>query len=186
MPDLGAYADWKRTPKEGDVQGSFTATAPTWEAQMLADAAGLPAATTESPPLKDALVLLVIRSAAERAVLSSLLKLMECRVVEATTYKEAMRVLGWYAVEAIVCEASLADGSWEDILGQIAEMNGAPVVFLALDRQDSAAETRALLLGASGVLCRPFTADAVRFSLSRSIASTRRDGRGVVRPVGQL
>lgn len=108
-----------------------------------------------SPLLSDISALVAISSAQDRVALSSVLTEAQCSVSAVGTYREALGRLGRNVYGVIVCSPTFVDGSWEDIVGQIAPLPQAPAVVLATACPESQAYREALALGAISVLRLP-------------------------------
>ena len=119
-----------------------------------------------SPLLSNISALVAISSAQDRAALASVLTEAECSVSAVGTYREAMGRLGRNVYGVIVCSPTFVDGSWEDIVGQIAPLPQAPAVVLATACPEAPAYQEALALGAISVLRLPVDSKEVLRAVS--------------------
>jgi DNA-binding response OmpR family regulator len=103
-------------------------------------------------------VLLVSSHPAEATAIYRMLdpEIFNCVVV--SSYRQAIAALCWNAYDSILCDEYLVDGTWKDIVGQIAELpQGPSVLVLASGIEDNDRET-VLELGAYDLIARPVEA----------------------------
>lgn len=87
------------------------------------------------------------------------------------SYREAMCVLAKKHIAVLLCDENLPDGSWKDLLGQIAMMAEPPrlVVVAATDRTVCA---EAINLGCHDVLAKPVDETELMQVVLRAVPTT--------------
>ena len=103
-------------------------------------------------------VLLITSHSMEAASIQGMLDsdIFNCVVVN--SYRQAIAALCWNSYDSIICDEYLVDGSWKDIVGQIAGLpQGPPVLVLAAGIEDADRDI-ALELGAYDLIARPVDA----------------------------
>ena len=100
-------------------------------------------------------VLLVSSNAAELAALGRMLDEDIFRWVKAESYRRAVTLLCWESFDVIVCDEYVADGSWKDIVGQIADKPQSPAVIVLTTGIEGRDRELALESGAYELLAKP-------------------------------
>ncbi len=83
------------------------------------------------------------------------------RVVSATSCSEAIQRLEGERTPILVCDASLDDGGWRDMLQQVAGMPEAPLVIVLSAQADERLWSEVLNLGGYDLLSKPLADDEV-------------------------
>ena len=100
-------------------------------------------------------VLLISSHPTEAAAIFRMLDSDVFNCVVVNSYRQAVAALCWNAYDSILCDEYLVDGTWKDIVGQIAELpQGPSVLVLASGIEDNDRET-VLALGAYDLITRP-------------------------------
>jgi DNA-binding NtrC family response regulator len=88
------------------------------------------------------------------------------------SYRDALYVLAKKHIDVLLCDENLRDGSWKDLLGQIAMMAEPPrlVVVAATTRRAVCAE--AINLGCHDVLAKPVDETEVMQVVLRAVPTT--------------
>ena len=100
-------------------------------------------------------VLIVSSHAPEAATITGMLDEEIFRCVTAGSYRQALAALCWSSYDAIVCDEFLVDGSWKDIIGQIAELPQCPAVIVVATGIEDRDRDTAHELGAYDMLAKP-------------------------------
>jgi DNA-binding NtrC family response regulator len=87
-------------------------------------------------------------------------------VEAAANYQQAIARLRCDRMQVVVCESHLADGTWKDLLGQIAAIPDPPALIVSSEAVDEHLLTEVRNLGGYGVLLRPFKGEEVRQMLA--------------------
>ncbi len=98
--------------------------------------------------------------------LLSILDRMPCNLHWCPNLAEAVRVLGEHSIEAVLCDRTLADGDWRDVLGALSSLGNPPplIVVDQLAEEEFCAEVSRL--GAFDVLSKPYDSAEVRTALT--------------------
>jgi DNA-binding NtrC family response regulator len=80
---------------------------------------------------------------------------------EARTYREALMILCQDRMPVVICECSLPDGNWEDVLGQTADLPDAPRLIVTSPEPDARLWAEVLNMGGYDVLATPFDQNEV-------------------------
>jgi len=78
------------------------------------------------------------------------------RLIEAPDCGNALDLLRRDQVGVLICEASLPDGSWREMLDSVSGLPTSPLLIVASAKPDDALWAEALNLGAYDVLSKPF------------------------------
>ena len=111
---------------------------------------------------RSASVLLISTGRSDAEVLRSVLDESTTQLTAVRCYREAVTALGRSVFAVIVCDERLPDGSWKDILGQIALLNDAPRLVVLASEPSESLYAEALNLGAWDLLLRPIKAEEAR------------------------
>jgi DNA-binding response OmpR family regulator len=103
-------------------------------------------------------VLVISSHSQETATIKGMLDEEIFHCVIASTYRQALSALCWGAFDAIVCDEYLLDGSWKDIIGQIADLPQAPAVIVVATGIEDRDRDTAHELGAYEVIPKPVEA----------------------------
>ena len=101
--------------------------------------------------------------------LCQFLKEINCTVYEAHSCREALFFLCRARVSVILCDSSLRDGNWKDILAYIAPLPSAPRLIVSCCLADDSLGSEVLNLGGYDVLAQPFARDEVIFVVSSAL-----------------
>jgi DNA-binding NtrC family response regulator len=101
-------------------------------------------------------------------------------VVAVRSYRAALCALAKEPVTIIICDDVLPDGSWKDLLGQIAMLNDAPRLIVMTPPDRGALWAEAISLGAYDVLTKPLAGSEVRQVCS---SARRAETRWIGEPV---
>lgn len=103
-------------------------------------------------------ILLIASQPSEAAVILSMLDGDLFRCVTVNSYRQALAALCWDAYDAIICDEYLTDGSWKDIVGQVAALpQGPPVIVIATGIENDDREV-AREMGAFELIAKPIDA----------------------------
>jgi DNA-binding response OmpR family regulator len=106
---------------------------------------------------------LSLSPASEDAVaLRKILGAMRWRIAGLSTYQKATAYLKRKHVAAVVCEQTLADGNWKDILDLLAGFPAHPLLIVTSRLADDFLWSEVLNLGGYNVLAKPFDDKEVR------------------------
>jgi DNA-binding NtrC family response regulator len=89
----------------------------------------------------------------------------------ASNYQEAVACLCRDRVDVVVCERHLPDGTWKDLLGQIAEMLDPPALIVTSGVVDAHFRAGVRAMGGYDVIIKPFDAEEVRHLLATADAN---------------
>ena len=104
-------------------------------------------------------VLLVAPETSERSALQSTLKGAECRTFVCARFRDAIDLIQFASV--VICEQSLPDGSWRDVLRTAQTLTRPPAVIVTSRLADSKLWAEVLNLGGHDVLAQPLRAEEV-------------------------
>ena len=93
--------------------------------------------------------------------LEGILEPGECQVDNVTSCEEAVRFLQSNGPFLIMCEQSLPDGSWKDLIRSVRSLENPPPVIVMSWHADEALWAEVLNLGGYDVLMKPFDAQEV-------------------------
>lgn len=99
--------------------------------------------------------------------LRSMLPEKQWHLSQCSGWKQARRFLRNVPVSVIICECSLDDGCWKDVLKELSSRRdaGAPLLVVASSLADDRLWSEVLNLGAHNVLAKPFDAKEVLWVL---------------------
>ena len=97
------------------------------------------------------------------------------RITSASCSQQAIQCLCRDRVEVILCDASLPDATWRDILSQIADLTNPPALVVAGREADESLRTQVRALGGYDILAKPFAAEQVRQVMSAALDPRRVD-----------
>ena len=86
---------------------------------------------------------------------------MGWKLYEARSCREASKVLGSYRMPIILCDSSLPDGQWRDILSLVAPLLEPPRVIVLADAARDTSRSEVLGMGGDGVLSRTWSEDEI-------------------------
>jgi DNA-binding NtrC family response regulator len=107
-------------------------------------------------------VLLVSADKQDHPRFQRILQPMRCRVGSAASCSEAIRRLHRDRPVILVCDVSLPDGGWKDLLRHIASLPDGPLLIVISANPDDHLWSEVLNLGGYDVLNKPFADDEVR------------------------
>lgn len=81
---------------------------------------------------------------------------------EARTYRDALNILCSMRVPVILCECSLPDGNWRDLLGHIAPIADRPRLIVTSLHAEHDLWLDVLAMGGCDVIPKPFQESEVR------------------------
>ncbi len=102
------------------------------------------------------------------------------RIERARAYGEARRKLRDSKAAVVICERDLPDGTWKDVLYELARMDNAPPLIVMSRSADDQVWAEVLNLGGYDVLQKPLEPSEVR----RAVAMAWRQSKGASSPVG--
>ncbi len=117
-------------------------------------------------------ILSVSAAAEDHAALRRLLRGVCCRVAAASTCRTALRRLSHGRITIVVCESSLPDGTWRDILNHLGGVE-APFLIVTSKLADEALWAEVLNLGGFDVIAKPFNAREARHVLETACLRPR-------------
>ena len=91
----------------------------------------------------------------------TVLQSARCRTCQARTCREAFALLNTERVAVIICERSLPDGEWKDLLDKLAPLSVPPCLIVTSRAADEWLWAEVLNLGGYDVLAKPFDAEEV-------------------------
>jgi len=106
-------------------------------------------------------VLMVSGDKQDHGRLRKILTATTWRLRTAETYTQALAVLQRDRPAILLCEASLPDGSWKDILSQIAAFPDVPLLIVVSGNADERLWSEVLNLGGYDVLSKPLEDEEV-------------------------
>lgn len=80
---------------------------------------------------------------------------------EARTYRDALMILCHERMPVVICQCSLPDGNWQDVLGQTAILPDAPRLIVTSAQPDDHLWAEVLNMGGYDVLATPFDRNEV-------------------------
>jgi DNA-binding NtrC family response regulator len=89
---------------------------------------------------------------------------------EARSYRAAVAILCYERMPVVICQCSVPDGNWKDVLGQTAVLPNAPRLLVTSPDPDEHLWAEVLNMGGYDVLATPFDRD----ELIRVVDSARR------------
>ena len=116
----------------------------------------------EDAPARSIRILSVSSIADDHKTLRRILKHSKWHVAGATTCTEAIAHLTWHRVPIVLCESALPDGSWKDILDQVAQYPEPPTLIVTSRLADDYLWAEVLNWGGYDVLAKPFNEGEVR------------------------
>jgi two-component system, OmpR family, response regulator CpxR len=106
-------------------------------------------------------VLLVSADKQDHPRFQKIVQPMRCRVGSAGSCDEAVRRIRRDRPLILICDVSLPDGSWKDLLSHIAPMPDAPLLIVISTHADDHLWSEVLNLGGYDVLSKPLADDEV-------------------------
>jgi DNA-binding NtrC family response regulator len=88
------------------------------------------------------------------------------------SYRDAMYVLVKKHIAVLLCDENLPDGSWKDLLGQIAMMAEPPRLVVVAATTDRAVCAEAINLGCHDVLAKPVDETEIMEVVLRAVPTT--------------
>ena len=112
---------------------------------------------TGFPAPPDTVAVLAISShEGDHAEFSRIFSRSRWQLFGARNCQEAMSLLEKRLVGVLICESSLPDGTWKDVLERISRMSDSPLLIVTSRRADEALWAEVLNRGAYDVLSKPF------------------------------
>lgn len=90
-------------------------------------------------------------------------------VISVHSYREAVITMARQHVALLLCDEALVDGSWKDLLGQMAMMPEPPRLVLLVSAANPTVLAEALDLGAYDALSKPLGASDLRQLIARAV-----------------
>jgi hypothetical protein len=115
-------------------------------------------------------VLAVGSGSPEFARLLSILNRAACRVLVARVPRPSQSLLG--AVSVVICEDTLQEGTWRDLLDALNEIHSVPRLIVTSASAEPRLWAEVLNLGGYDVLAQPFSRDEVLWSVQRAHEAT--------------
>jgi len=94
--------------------------------------------------------------AEDAATLRTILGDLRWRIVPAATCHAAINQIARGSFGAVICENTLVDGTWKDILNQVGAFPSRPMLIVTSRTADDYLWTEVLNLGGYDVLAKPF------------------------------
>src|SRR5258707_607458 len=118
-----------------------------------------------TPALKTAAdaILVVAPSSQSPTALSGILRQspIPVTVLHSPDYKQAVTHLAASRVSVVICEASLPDGSWKDLLEYLVRIKAQSLLVVTSNVADDSLWAEVLNLGGYDVLAQPFDGEEV-------------------------
>jgi len=95
------------------------------------------------------------------------------RIIVAATCRRALRRIREGGVQIVLCDRDLPDGTWVDILGQVADSGDPPLLIVTSRVADERLWAEVLNLGGFDVIAKPFAANEVLHVLSTAAVYRR-------------
>ena len=111
-------------------------------------------------------LLSVFTSAEDSAAVERIVTPSRWTVLRANGCRQARNILHMNKVAVVLCDQILPDGSWREILHDMAGLANAPILVVASALADEALWAEVLNLGAYDLLSKPFRADEVLRTIS--------------------
>jgi DNA-binding response OmpR family regulator len=92
------------------------------------------------------------------------------RAIPAATCRHALRLLNQARVPIVLCDGTLPDGTWLDILNAIAASDNPPLLIVTSRNADDRLWAEVLNLGGFDVLAKPFIDSEVLHVLRTALA----------------
>ncbi|HLJ14958.1 MAG TPA: response regulator [Bryobacteraceae bacterium] len=108
-----------------------------------------------------ATLLSVLANEQDYVALESIVTAFRWTVRRASGCREARNILRRTNVSVVLCDQNLPDGSWKQMLREIAGLKNAPILIVASTLADEALWAEVLNLGGYDLLSKPFRADEV-------------------------
>jgi DNA-binding NtrC family response regulator len=112
----------------------------------------------------------------ERTVINAVASALAGRPLFITgvqSYRDAMYVLAKKHIDVLLCDENLPDGSWKDLLGQIAMMaEPPPRLVVVAATTDRAVCAEAINLGCHDVLAKPVDETEIMKVVLRAVPTT--------------
>ncbi len=102
-----------------------------------------------------AAVLVICSAAAQREAIEKTCRATGCKVAVSHGWRDACLALSRDAVDVILCDDQLRDGSWKDVLSAIAPMPEAPKVVVMAEGAPAGVCAEVMNLGGFDVLDKP-------------------------------
>jgi DNA-binding NtrC family response regulator len=106
-------------------------------------------------------VLAVCPRPEDRVRLHEILRGHRFRLDEAVTWRDGARCLALNRPHVVICEATLPDADWKEVLGETASLSDAPRVIVISKLADESLWAEVLNLGGYDVLPTPLIEDEV-------------------------
>ena len=87
------------------------------------------------------------------------------------SYRDALYVLVNKHIAVLLCDDNLPDGSWKDLLGQIAMMPEPPRLVVMAETSDRALCAEAINLGSHDVLAKPVDETEIKQVVLRALST---------------
>lgn len=108
-------------------------------------------------------VLLVATETNERATLQAILQSAECRTFVCARCRDAVDLIQFASV--VICEDTLPDGSWRDVLRTVQAFGRSPALIVTSRLADNRLWAEVLNLGGHDVLAQPLRAQEVMWAV---------------------
>lgn len=120
-------------------------------------------------PQEEGLSVLTISPLEEDHVaLGSIIRQSSWSAHRAFTCQQGRALLREIPIAVVICEQSLPDGSWKDILGEVAMLPDPPLLIVASRLADHFLWAEVLNLGGYDVLAKPFDPREVFWAIGRA------------------
>ena len=114
-----------------------------------------------SPMPEVSRVLTICPQPEDRVRLHEILRRYRFRLDEAVTWRDGAKRLALNRPQVLICEATLPDADWKEVLGQAASLKNAPRVIVISRLADESLWAEVLNLGGYDVLPTPLIHDEV-------------------------
>ncbi|MCC6861434.1 MAG: hypothetical protein IT158_22895 [Bryobacterales bacterium] len=127
------------------------------------------------PPVETYAVLALCSSSHDLHVLSEVSRQAGWTLHSTGSYREAVNLLCFQRMPVILCDASFRDGSWMDIVSQVAPLMNPPRLIVTCAQGNDTLWSQVLNMGGFDVLLKPLNPDEVNRVISHAMADWQRE-----------
>jgi len=120
-----------------------------------------------------------------RSALRNILSASQCKMLEASTYREAISILDDRGIDVIICDTEVVDERWQALLDYLQGRTDPPNLVVTSRLADERLWAEVLNLGGYDVLAQPFDCGEVLRVVRMAGTSRRRAAQRQARAAGQ-
>jgi DNA-binding response OmpR family regulator len=115
----------------------------------------------------------------DHAELQDSLAGISCRTITANGLQDGLQLLQKGGISIVVCDSSLGDDAWREILNRIPPRSSSPALIVSSSCADEHLWTEVLNLGGFDVIAKPFQTEELRYVIQTAAGTLSHASRRV-------